>query len=102
LGKSSFVALRVFRSLLAGKEFTMDSIPEVLKYFLANAAATMGAVFYWMAVENMQPLEIKQKVHQKLALVFILSLLISPFGAWVVSSIIRIRKITRTLKNAGD
>lgn len=80
----------------------MDSIPEVLRYFLANAAATLSAIFYWMAVENMQPLEIKQKVHQKLALVFILSLLITPFGAWVVSSIIRIRKIVPTLKNAGD
>jgi hypothetical protein len=80
----------------------MDSLPEFLKYFLANAGATMTAIFYWMAVENMQPLEVKQKVHQKLGLVFILSLLITPLGAWVVSSIIRIRKIAPTLKNAGD
>jgi hypothetical protein len=80
----------------------MDSIPIYLTYFLANAGATVSAIFYWMAVENMQPLEIKQKVHQKLALVFVLSLLITPVGAWVVSAIIRIRKIAPTLKNAGD
>jgi hypothetical protein len=80
----------------------MDSIPDFLKYFLANAGATLSAIFYWMAVENMQPLEIKQKVHQKLALVFILSLLITPVGAWIVSAIFRIRKIVPTLSDASD
>ena len=80
----------------------MDSIPEVLKYFLANAGVTMSAIFYWMAIENMQPLEVKQKVHQKLGLVFILSLLISPLGAWVVSAIIGIRRIAPTLKNPAE
>ena len=80
----------------------MDAIPVSLTYFLANVGGTVGAIFYWMAVENLQPLEIKQKDHKKLALVFILSLLITPVGAWVVSAIIRMRKIAPTLKNAGD
>jgi predicted permease len=77
----------------------MDSMPDVLKYFLGNAAATMSAIFYWMAVENMQPVELKQKVHQKLALVFFLSLLITPFGAWIASVVLRVRSIPPSPKD---
>jgi len=80
----------------------MDSIPIYLTYFLTNAGATASALFCWMAIENMQPLEIKQKVHEKLALVFILSLLITPVGAWIVSAVIRMRKIAPTLKSDSD
>ena len=80
----------------------MESIPDLLKYFLANAGATLSGVFYWMAVENMQPLEFKQKVHQKLYVVLFLSLLLTPLGAWAVSSIVRIRKIAPSLKNVDS
>jgi len=80
----------------------MESLPDILKYFLANAGATLSGIFYWMTIENMQPLDMKQRIHQKLAFVFILSLLITPVGAWVVSSILRVRKIAPTLKNAAD
>ncbi len=79
----------------------MDSIPLVLKYFLFNAGATISGILYWMAIENMQPIELKQTEHKKLVFVFILSLLITPIGAWVVSTIMRLVKISPMIKSAG-
>ena len=80
----------------------MGSIPSVLAYFAANAIATLAGMLYWMAVENFQRLEAKQKTHHKLALVLVLSLLISPMGAWVVSIVVRLRKIAPTLKETSN
>jgi hypothetical protein len=79
----------------------METLPVLLKYVLYNAAATAAGIFYWMAVENMQPLEIRQRTHQKLVFVFLISLVLTPIGAWVISSILRMRKIAPTLLNGG-
>jgi hypothetical protein len=79
----------------------METLPVLLKYVLYNAAATAAGIFYWMAVENMQPLEIRQRTHQKLVFVFLISLVLTPFGAWMISSIFRMRKIAPTLLDGG-
>lgn len=80
----------------------MESLLDLLKYFGLNAGATFAGILYWMAIENMQPVELKQKEHQKLSVVLVLSLLFTPIGAWVISTIIRIRKIALTLKSTND
>ena len=78
----------------------MGSIPILLQYFLFNAVATVSGILYWMSIENMQPVEQKRKDHKKLVFVFILSLLISPVGVWIVSTIIRLNKITPAVRNS--
>jgi hypothetical protein len=66
----------------------MESIPDMLKYLLFSAGATVSGILYWMSIENM-----KSSSH-KLFYVFLLSLFLTPAGAWVVTTILRITKIS--------
>jgi hypothetical protein len=52
---------------------------DVLMYFALTAVATAAGLCYWMAVEAMH------RKGFKVFWVFILSILITPFGAWIVS-----------------
>jgi hypothetical protein len=52
---------------------------DVLMYFALTASATAAGLCYWMAVQNMH------RKRFKLFWVFIVSFLITPFGAWIVS-----------------
>ncbi len=56
---------------------------DFLVYFLCTAFATACGVCYWMAVEN------TQRKGFKAYWVFVFSFLITPFGAWLVSLILR-------------
>ncbi|MDR3666607.1 MAG: hypothetical protein P4L35_07185 [Ignavibacteriaceae bacterium] len=57
----------------------MEHINPFLIYFSFTTSATISGVLYWMAIDNMQ------KVKYKFVLALFLSLLLTPFGAWVVS-----------------
>jgi len=52
---------------------------DVLMYFALTVGCTAAGLCYWMAVETMQ------RKGFKVYWVFILSILITPFGAWIVS-----------------
>ena len=56
---------------------------DILAYFMLTASATAAGVCYAMAVET-----IRRKGF-KLFWVFVLSLLITPFGAWIVSLVLK-------------
>lgn len=56
---------------------------DVLMYLLLTASATGAGLCFWMAVENMQ------RKGFKIFWVFILSILITPFGAWIVSLVVK-------------
>jgi hypothetical protein len=56
---------------------------DVLMYFILTASATATGLCYWMAVQNMH------RKGFKVFWVFIVSLLITPFGAWIVSLVLK-------------
>jgi hypothetical protein len=69
----------------------MDAIPKYLLYFLIAVGSTGTGIIYWMAMENM-----KDSKHQTLY-VFLLSIFLTPYGAWIVTSIVRMRRISHEL-----
>lgn len=62
----------------------MESIPLFLRYLLVGSTGTMCGIFYWMAMENLHEQRFRTFY------VFALSLLLTPVGAWVVSTILRL------------
>jgi hypothetical protein len=76
----------------------MDSLLPILKYLGTNAGAVLVAMFYSWAVQNMQPVQKQEDKVEKLPLVVVLSLLITPFGAWIVSVFMKSRRVTQDAK----
>jgi multisubunit Na+/H+ antiporter MnhG subunit len=65
----------------------MDAIPPVLRYFAMTSTATLSAIFFSLAVENWK------NSKYKYVLAFIASLLLTPVGAWVISTFSRINSL---------
>jgi hypothetical protein len=80
----------------------MEFVTFIPLYFLLTVGSTAAGLLYWISVENIQPVEMKQLKHRKTMLIFILSLLVSPVGAWVITSIVRMRRIVPTLRTTGE
>jgi hypothetical protein len=78
----------------------MEITNFLLIYLLFSAGATVCALFYWMAVENVQPSNSKQAEHKKLILIFIISVLTTPVGAYIYSLFFKLRKAAPLLKNS--
>ena len=76
----------------------MESILPILKYLGTNAGLVLAAMFYSWAVQNMQPIQREEQKIEKLPLVVVLSLLITPFGAWIVSVFMKSRKVVQEIK----
>ena len=72
----------------------MNSLPWVLQYFLANVAGTISGIIYWMTIENLQPSRPQPRKFERLWLAALLAVLITPLGAWFVSSVMKIRRNT--------
>ncbi len=72
----------------------MTELSPVLRYFAYTAAATISGLFYWLAAENFR--EHKYRFLYALSL----SVLLSPFGAWVISTIVRAVQLTRNRGNS--
>ena len=66
----------------------MRSLSPFLLYFLYTAGATASGIFYSMALDNMKHHE-QRSIH-----VFVLSLMLTPLGAWFISTITRIKERT--------
>jgi hypothetical protein len=64
----------------------MANLHPILFYFMIKASATVSGLFYLMTVENLG------KMDNKFVLALILILFLAPFGAWVVSAILKIRQ----------
>lgn len=71
-------------------EFPID----VLFYFLSSTGATLCGVLYWMSVQNMGDR------HYKLLHVGLLSIFLTPVGAWVVTSLVRMGDLSQKLKES--
>jgi hypothetical protein len=67
-----------------------------LIYFAGAACATGSGLVYWMAIENLV------KVKSKFVLVFILSLFLTPLGAWIISLIFKARQAIKELKQLNE
>lgn len=61
----------------------------------------MSGVVYWLTIENLQPVQPQPRKFEKLWLAALLCVLISPLGAWFVSSVFKIRSSVSTLKDTS-
>lgn len=77
----------------------MDSFPAAAQYFMGTISATVSGIVYWLAIENLQPIREPRKF-EKLWLAALLSVLISPLGAWIVSGFLRMRSTAQDLKKS--
>ncbi len=77
----------------------MNSIPVVAQYFIGTIAATMSGIIYWQIIENLQPKRLEPRRFEKLWLAALLSVLITPLGAWFVASSIKMRRMAREIKS---
>lgn len=71
-------------------------------YLVANGSAMIVGLIVWWTIENMQPLRHPRIMPSSLVLVMILGLLFTPPGAWMISAVIRSRRIVDDLKSGGD
>ncbi len=74
----------------------MEHLSPLLLYFLITSGATVNGLFYWMAVENLG------KIKLKFVFTLFLSLLLTPFGAWVISLIFKTRHLKKELKQLNE
>lgn len=70
----------------------MEFPRDVLRYFLTSIGATISGILYWMSVQNLGDRRYKL-LHAGL-----LSIFLTPFGAWVVTSLVRMRDLSRSMK----
>ena len=61
----------------------METMHPAFQFFTITILATIGGILYWMAVDNLNHLK------SKFVLSSALSVVLTPFGAWAVSVIIK-------------
>lgn len=72
----------------------MDFRIDVLFYFLSSTGATLCGIMYWMSVQNMGDRR------YRLLQVGILSIFLTPVGAWVITSFVRMADLSRKSKES--
>ena len=65
---------------------------DILRYFLYSSGATVCGVLYWISVQNLG------ERHYKLVYVGLLTIFLSPFGAWAVTALVRMGDLSKKLK----
>ena len=70
----------------------MEQINPFLMYFTIACGTTVCGVLYWMIVENLA------KVKYKFVLSFILSVILTPVGAWIISLVLKAWQLRKELK----
>jgi hypothetical protein len=73
----------------------MESVPLYLTILMGSLAATGSGILYWMAMENMRDTK-----HRGIT-VFLLSVILSPAGAWVVSTIYQLVHVSGSSHSAS-
>ncbi len=71
----------------------MTQFHPALQYFLYTSAATISGLFYWFAAENLR------ETRYRFVYALSLSILFSPLGAWIVSTIMRAMQLSQGLKD---
>ncbi|GJQ21394.1 MAG: hypothetical protein HBSIN02_17490 [Bacteroidia bacterium] len=72
----------------------------VLRYLAINCGAVLtGLIFCW-ALQNLQPLDRTKKRPERVPLLIILTIFLTPVGAFLVSLILRSRTLLRDIKDA--
>jgi len=71
-------------------------------YFATNGSAMIAGLIVWWAIENMQPVDQPRRKPAHVIPVMIMGVLLTPVGAWVISAIVRSRRLTRDIKAGGD
>jgi hypothetical protein len=75
---------------------------SVLTYFAGNAGAVIAGLIFWWTIENMQPIEQPRRKLEQLSQVILLSMLLTPLVALIISLFIRSRKLMESVKHSGD
>ena len=68
---------------------------QVLQYFGMTMGVTFSAILFSLAVENWR------ESKYKYVYAVIASVLLTPMGAWVISTIIKINSLEKTLKTVS-
>jgi hypothetical protein len=71
-------------------------------YLAVNGSAMISGLIVWWAIENMQPVSQPRRKPVNVALVLILGVFLTPIGVWVVSAILRTRRLAADIKAGGD
>ena len=71
-------------------------------YLAANGSAMISGLIFWWTIENVQPVDQPRRKPVSVTLVLILGLFLTPIGAWVISTVIRTRRLAADIKASGD
>ena len=74
---------------------------SVLAYLASNAGAVIAGLIFWWSIENMQPIEQPRRKLEQLPLVIVLSVLLTPLVALIVSLVIRSRRLVQSVKQGS-
>jgi len=75
---------------------------SVLTYFASNAGAVIAGLIFWWTLENMQPIEQPRRKLEKLPQVILLSILLTPLVALIISLFVRSRRLVQSVKQSSD
>jgi zinc transporter ZupT len=68
-------------------------VNSLLTYFLGSFTATIAGLMFYMTIENLHPSADRENRRKQVAMSALLSVLFTPLGAWLVSAVIRMRKL---------
>ncbi len=71
-------------------------------YLSVNGSAMISGLIFWWTIENVQPVDQPRRKPVNVTLVLILGLFLTPIGAWVISTVIRTRRLAADIKASGD
>ena len=60
---------------------------------MGSTSATIAALMFYMAVENLDPSSTTEKKRKYITSGIVLSVLFTPLGAWLISVIIKMKKL---------
>jgi len=76
-------------------------LTSILTYLGANTGAVIAGFLFWWTLQNMQPLDHIKKRPEQLSVVIILSILLTPIGATIVSLFVRSRRLVQDIKKSN-
>jgi hypothetical protein len=65
----------------------------LLLYLVATTSTTVAGLMFYMAIINLEGSDVLKKQGKQLLLIIALSILFTPLGAWLISSVVRLKKL---------
>jgi len=75
---------------------------SILIYLASNAGAAFVGLIFWWTLENMQRVEHPRRKLEQLPVVIVLTILLTPLGAMVVSLLVRSRRLVQSVKGGSE